>query len=65
MLVRRDKRRIEIEQNTLRIEQSAGFPPAPSTKNDPAVVVSAAEKTGLSRPAGERGPKDSKPEEAL
>jgi hypothetical protein len=53
MLVRRHKRRIEIEQNTLRIEQTAGFPPAPSTKNGPAVVVPPAEDTSNGASDGE------------
>jgi hypothetical protein len=59
MLVRRRKRRIAMEQATIRVEQAKGFPAvAPSTEDSPTVVVTPAENPALSGPVDARKSKD-------
>ena len=61
MLLRRRKRRIEIEQSTLRVEPFAGSPPAPMKESSLAGVVMPAGRPALSGSADERESKDLEP----
>jgi len=51
MLVRRSKRRIEIEQKTFRVEQATGFTPMPPTESSPTEAATPAESPALPGPA--------------
>jgi hypothetical protein len=65
MLVRRYKRRIEIEQHTLRVEQTVSSQPPPRPADNPTVDGKPAENTDLSPQADESKSKTIKPEKAL